>query len=349
MKLNDLAKAVDGNLIGDGAIEISRARGIEDATRGDISFLHSKDKNFKTLLAELPTRDVSALVVADDFTPPENFRAALIKAKNPQVAFVKISQLLAPKIPLPAIGVHPSAIVDETAKLGKNVKIGARVVISANAQIGDNVAIFAGAIIGENVSIGANTIIFANVVIYYNCVIGARCLIHSGAVIGADGFGYQWDGEKHLKVPQIGNVIVGDDVELGANSTIDRARFGTTVIGDGTKIDNLVHIAHNCQIGKHCIFAGLVGVSGSVEIGNNVVAGGQSGFADHLKIGDGVKVFAKSGVMNDMPAGVICGGLPAQEYREGIREYHNIRQAGKKFKELEKRVTELEQNNGEKS
>lgn len=350
MKLQELAERVGAALdkAADAGVEIARARGLEDAGAGDISFVAGKnDKSYGRAQAANPNfAAVAALIVTPDFTAPEGSKTALLRAANPSVAFVKASQLLAPAIPHPS-GVHPRAAVDPTASLGKNVGVGANAVIEAGAVIGDNTVIHSGAVIGAGAKIGADCVIYANVSIYYGCILGDRCIIHSGAVIGADGFGYQWDGTQHLKVPQTGNVVIGNDVEIGANATVDRARFGSTVIGDGSKFDNLVQVAHNCQIGKCCVLAAHVGVSGSVKMGNGVVAGGQVGFADHLEIGDGARFFAKSGVMNNIPAGATCGGQPAQEYKEGIRDFHNTRYAARNFKALEKRVESLEKANHE--
>ena len=345
MKLAELCKIVGATLEtpAAGEIEITRARGIEDAGCGDISYVAGKnDKSYGHAQSANPNfAEVSALIVPADFVIPEGVKTAVARAENPSVAFVLASQKLAPAVPHPA-GIHPRAVVAESAKIGKNVAIGPNAVIEDAAEIGDNTVIHAGAVIGARAKIGADCVLYANVTVYYGCQIGTRCIIHSGAVIGADGFGYQWNGQEHLKVPQVGNVVIGDNVELGANVTVDRARFGSTVIGDGCKIDNLCHIAHNCQLGKGCVLAGAVGVSGSVKLGNGVVAGGQVGFADHIEVGDGARFFAKSGVMNNIPAGALCGGQPAQEYKEGIREFHNIRNAAKNFKDLVKRVEKLE-------
>ena len=199
--------------------------------------------------------------------------------------------------------------------------------------------------IGHGVKIADNTILYANVTVYYGCEIGKDCIIHSGAVIGADGFGFQWDGQRHLKIPQVGNVVIGNEVELGANSTVDRGRFGTTLIKDGCKIDNLVHVAHNCQIGECSVFAGLVGISGSVEIGKGVVVGGQVGFADHIKVADGSIFYAKSGVASDIEKTGIYAGQPAKGIKEAVKEYHNMRSVGDmklRIKELEKKLEKLE-------
>ncbi|GHS93134.1 UDP-3-O-acylglucosamine N-acyltransferase [Planctomycetales bacterium] len=339
MKLSALAQLVGGELVGDGESEIARVAGLDRAGAGEVSFVAGK-KEYAAAKANNPQfAAIGALIVGADFAEATDL--ALIKAQNPAVAFVLASQQLAPPPLLPKI-THPSAVIHEKTKFGKNIKIGANAVVERFVEIGDNTVIGAGAVIGENCRIGADCVIYPNATIYYGCVVGDGCIIHAGAVIGADGFGFQWDGKEHLKIPQTGNVVLGKKVEVGANSTIDRARFGSTTIGDDCKIDNLVHIAHNCQIGAHCVFAGLVGVSGSVQMGEGVICGGQSGFADHLKIGDGVRVLAKSGVMNDMPDGVLCGGEPALEAREGYRQYHNIRYAARHFKDLAKRVEKLE-------
>lgn len=327
-----------GSVSGNGAVVISGARGLDDAGAGTLTFASDK----KTLEALRKSAAAAALVPE---TAEGEFPCPVIRVKSPAVAFALASQRLAPAIPRPAAGVHPTAYVAPGVKLGEGVMIGPKAVVEDGATIGARAAIYAGSYVGPGCVIGADAVLYPNVTVYYGCTVGERTILHSGAVIGADGFGFQWDGQQHLKIPQIGNVCIGNDVEIGANSTVDRARFGQTVIGNGCKIDNLVHIAHNCKLGECCVLAGLVGVSGSVTMGKGVVAGGQVGFADHITVGDGCHFYAKSGVSSDIPTGGIYAGLPAKDFRTALKEYHNMRSVGDmkdKLKELEQKVERLE-------
>jgi UDP-3-O-[3-hydroxymyristoyl] glucosamine N-acyltransferase len=216
-------------------------------------------------------------------------------------------------------GVSPKAEIAATAHLGHDVAIGPFVTIGDDVVLGDGVVIFQGVSIEAGSSIGDGTIIYPNCVIYDRTIIGRRCIVHGSVVIGADGYGFATNGGVHHKIPQVGRVRIGDDVEIGAGTTIDRATLGETVVGDGTKIDNLVQIAHNVKIGKHCLLVSQVGIAGSTELGDYVVVAGQSGFAGHLKIGNGVQVAAKSAVLNDVADGVKVMGTPAIPFRDFAR------------------------------
>lgn len=337
LKLSEIAKIFNGELIGDD-IEIENAMGLEDAQSNSITFIGSQKA-----VKKFTDSKAGAVIIGDDLEA--EICIPVIKAKNPAVAFALTSQRLAPTVPHPANEIHPSASIADDATIGNNVTIAANTVIDSAAKIGDNTIIYPGVYIGKNVTVGKDCIIYANATIYYDCKIGDKCIIHSGVIIGADGFGFQWDGNEHLKIPQIGNVILGNNIEIGANTTIDRGRFSPTIIEDGCKLDNLVHIAHNCRIGENSVFAGHVGVSGSVDIGKGVVVGGQVGFADHIKVADGCHFYAKSGVASDIPTGGIYAGQPARGLKEAAREYHNVRSIGNMkstIKELTKRIEELE-------
>ncbi len=337
MTVNEIAALVGGAVAGDGSVAVGSARGIEDAAAGCLTFAADK-KNIELLR----TSAAAAAVVPEN--APDDLPCALVKVKNPQVAFALAAQKLAPAIPQPAAGVHPTAFVADGAVLAEGVAVGPKAVIEAGVVIGRGAVIGAGCYIGPDAAVGAESVLYPNVTVYYGCLIGERAVIHSGAVIGADGFGFQWDGKQHLKIPQVGIVRIGNDVEIGANTTVDRARFGETVIGNGCKLDNLVHVAHNCNIGECCVFAGAVGVSGSVTMGKGVVVGGQVGFADHITVGDGCQFYAKSGVASDVPAGSIYAGQPAKDIRTALKEYHNMRSVGEmkdKLKLLEQKVEQL--------
>jgi UDP-3-O-[3-hydroxymyristoyl] glucosamine N-acyltransferase len=240
----------------------------------------------------------------------------------------------------PPEGIHPSAIVDPAARIGRAVAIGPNCIVGAETSLGDGVVLVANATIAAGATVGRGTIVHAGAHIADRCMVGMHCIIHAGAVVGADGFGYRPapDGRGVVRIPHIGIVEIGDHVEIGANSCIDRAKFGATTIGSGTKIDNLVQIAHNCRIGRSCILCGQVGLAGSVVLGDGVVLGGAVGIADHLTLGAGARVAARSGVMNDIPAGETWIGIPAAPAGEATRNYAVFRKLG----ELMQRVKRCE-------
>jgi UDP-3-O-[3-hydroxymyristoyl] glucosamine N-acyltransferase len=242
-------------------------------------------------------------------------------------------------------GVHKSALLGKDVKLGKNAALGAYVVVDDGAQIGDNAVIYPGCFIGRQAKIGNNVLIYPNVSIRERVSIGNNVIIHSGTVIGSDGFGFVEVNGKHHKIPQVGTVEICDDVEIGANVTIDRARFDKTVIGRGTKIDNLVQIAHNVVIGENCLIVAQVGISGSTTIGNNVILAGQAGLVGHITVGDKARVTAKSGVIKSIPAGAMFAGYPARPFLENQKSHAHVHNLPKMFdlvKELKKKIESLE-------
>ncbi|PMQ01849.1 MAG: UDP-3-O-(3-hydroxymyristoyl)glucosamine N-acyltransferase [Dictyoglomus sp. NZ13-RE01] len=242
---------------------------------------------------------------------------SLVLVDNPKLAFAKILRYFDWHF-FPS-HIHPTSILGENVKIGKDVGIGAYTVIGNNVIIGDNTKIYPHVTIGNDVIIGSNVTIYPNVSIYDHCIIGNNVIIHSGSVIGSDGFGYVWDGNNHVKIPHIGKVIIEDDVEIGANCTIDRGTIDETVIGKGTKIDNLVTIAHNVKIGENCIIVGQSGVAGSSSIGNNVIIAGQSGVSDHVKVGNNVVILARTGVTKDIPDNLVVSGFPARPHSEELK------------------------------
>jgi UDP-3-O-[3-hydroxymyristoyl] glucosamine N-acyltransferase len=260
-----------------------------------------------------------------------------IRVERVKLAFIRALELFAPGEG-PAPGVHPTAVIGEGVSLGEGVRVGAFAVIGDGARLGERTIIDAHAVLGEQVETGPDCRVRPHAVLYPRTVLGARVTVHSGAVIGADGYGYEWDGRRHRKVPQIGRVRLCDDVEVGANSTIDRATTGETVIGPGTKIDNLVQIGHNVRTGAHCLIISQTGIAGSAKLGNGVVLAGQVGVKDHIEIGDGVQAAGKSGVWGSQPPGVVISGHPARPHREQVR----IEAALGKLPELMRRVRELE-------
>ncbi|MDP2652965.1 MAG: UDP-3-O-(3-hydroxymyristoyl)glucosamine N-acyltransferase [Candidatus Omnitrophota bacterium] len=335
--LGDIALLIGGDVVGDPSVSITGISGIKEARDGDLAFVaHAK-------YFHLIGKTRAAAVIA-----PRGTSAAqkpLILTDNPSLAFSKVISLLS-EIPAPRLsGIHPTAVIAKDAVLGKDVAVGPHVVIESGAEVGDKTVVFSGCYIGSRTVIGQGGLIYPNVTIREGLSIGDRVIIHSGAVIGADGFGFISVDGKHEKVPQVGTVVIGDDVEIGANVTIDRARFDKTVIGRGTKIDNLVQIAHNVRIGENCLIVSQVGISGSTTIGNNVTIAGQVGLAGHLTVGDNAVVASKSGVAGDIPANTTVWGIPAKEM--GLAKRVNacvqrLPQYVKILSELKKKIEELE-------
>jgi UDP-3-O-[3-hydroxymyristoyl] glucosamine N-acyltransferase len=302
--IKEIAKLVDGEVVGDPDLLIDGIAGIEDAKEGDITFLANPK-----YLPFLDKTKASAVITGRDIGACSK---TVVKTENPSLAFIKVVSFLLPKSEGHVKGVHASAVIGKDVKLGKNAAVGACAVIEDGAAIGDNTAIYPCCYIGKNTKIGKDTLIYSNVTIRERITVGDRVIIHSGTVIGSDGFGYVTVDGTHHKIPQVGTVVVEDDVEIGANVTVDRARFDKTVIGKGTKIDNLVQIAHNVTIGKNCLIVAQVGISGSTEIGNNVILAGKVGVVGHIKIGDNSIVMAQSGVIKSLPEGSIVWGFPAK-------------------------------------
>jgi UDP-3-O-[3-hydroxymyristoyl] glucosamine N-acyltransferase len=279
-----------------------------------------------------------ALLVRPDY--PES-STTLLRVDHPLAALASVVSRWFASIPLPPEGTHLAAVAP-TAQIGAGVRLGNFVSIGERAVIGDRVVLFSGVSVGDDSFIGEETIIYPNVTLYHGSIVGRRCILHSGVVIGSDGYGFTSFEGGHQKIPQIGIVRIGDDVEIGANSTIDRATLGETVIGDGTKIDNLVQIGHNVTIGKHCLLVSQVGIAGSTTLGDWVVFGGQSGAAGHLKIGSRVQVASKSAVMKDWEGPVTIGGVPARD----LKEYLRAEAAVRRLPELLRRVRSLERSLG---
>ena len=297
---------IDGEVAGDGETPINGVSGIKEAKEGDIAFIMDPKSE-----ALIETTNASAVVVPKHIK--KSYAKPLVKVENPSIAFSKIIEYFMPeRIPHPK-GVHAAAIVSKNARIGKGAALGPYVVVEDGASIGDGTVIYPFCYIGKNTKIGANCLLYPNVTIREEIFIGDRVIIHSGTVVGSDGFGYNTNRDgTHVKIPQLGTVIIEDDVELGACVTVDRARFAKTIIGKGTKIDNLCQIAHNVIIGPYCLLAAQTGISGSSELGRNVVLGGQAGVVDHVKVGDFVKAGAKTGITKSFPANTTLFGFPAK-------------------------------------
>ncbi len=341
-KLKEIAHFLGGTVIGDPEAMVTHPAGIREATPGAITFLANPK-----YAPELATTKATAAIVGPDITEAP---CALIKVDNPDLAFAKIVAHLAGVTPKPELGTHRKAIVSRYATLGKDTRIGAGAIVEAGAVIGDRCTIYPGAYVGYGAVLGDDCTLYPGVVIYHNISLGNRVSVHANAVIGSDGFGYAWDGTKHAKIPQVGTVKIGDDVEIGAGVAIDRARFGETVIGPGTKVDNLVQIAHNVKIGAHALIVAQVGIAGSTELGNGVVVGGQVGFAGHLKIGDRAMFMAQSGVNKSVPAGESWSGTPAMPHKQWLDKERNQKKVSglrDTVKKLEERIAALEAKLGE--
>ena len=302
---------------------------LADATEHQVSFL----SNPKYAAEIETTRAAAVLVGADTHGDSPRF----IRVKNPYFAMAQVVARWFAARPMPT-GVSPLASIAPTARIGKNVGIGPFTTIGDGVVIGDNTKIFQNVAIEPESIIGSDTIIYPLVSLYFRTRVGSRCIIHSGVVLGGDGYGFATEGGKHHKIPQVGIVRIEDDVEIGAGSTIDRAALGETVIGEGTKIDNLVQIGHNVRVGKHCFLVAQVGIAGSTTLGDYVAMAGQTGVAGHLTIGSGAQIAAKSAVFEDVPPNTKMRGIPAVPWREfARREIWAGRMA-----ELAKRVEELE-------
>ena len=330
-----------GEVRGDGETAILNAADIREAQAGDLVFAESA----KFLQAALRSA-ASAVLTRPDLTAVEAaISKPLIVVENPRVAFAQLLKFLSQPWDIHS-GVDASAVIAHDVKMGMGTRIGPHVSVEAGAQIGSHVTLMAGTRIGRGCVIGDDTVLYPNVVLYPDVRVGKRCLLHSGCVLGADGFGYAQVGHGLLKVPHLGRVEVGDDVEIGANTCIDRAKTGVTVIGSGTKLDNLIHIAHNVQIGMSSLIIAQTGVAGSVTIGNGVILAGQAGIKDHVAIGDGARVGAQGGVIGDVEAGVTVSGYPARPHATKMREYAAVASLPayvKRIRALEKQVEELAQ------
>jgi UDP-3-O-[3-hydroxymyristoyl] glucosamine N-acyltransferase len=333
--LKDLADLVGGQVVGDGALEITGAAGIDDAQPGQITFAAAA----RVVEAALNSRAAAVIIPANtgEITKPG------LKVANPRLAFAQILTLFNPRRPYRP-GIHPSAIVGQGFN-GGNCEIGALTAIGDDVTIGAGSIIHPGVVIGDRVKIGQNSIIHANVVVREDCEVGNNVQIHAGTIIGADGFGYVTVDAKHFKVPQVGRVVIEDEVEIGANVTIDRATTGITLIKRGTKVDNLVQIAHNCQIGEDNIIIALVGIAGSTKLGDRVTMAGKSSVVGHVKLGDDTVVAAHALVINSLPPHSFVSGMPARPHTEDMRiqaTAGRLPELLKEFKEMQKRLAELE-------
>jgi UDP-3-O-[3-hydroxymyristoyl] glucosamine N-acyltransferase len=342
-RLSELARLVQGDLSGRAPTkaieetEITGAASLEDAGPTEITFAAEK----RMVELAQATR-AAAVIVTPDF--PE-LDKPVIRVMHARLAWAKVLEVFAPIADVP-LGVHESANVGEAVVLGKDVSIQAHVVVGARTRLGEGVVLCPGVYIGEDVSIGSGTVVYPNAVILDRVKVGKNCLIHAGAVLGADGFGFVSTSSGHRKVQHIGSVVVEDEVEIGANSTVDRATTGVTTVGRGTKIDNLVQLGHNVQIGSECLIVALSGVAGSAVVERRVTLAGQSGVAGHLRVGEGSTVASRGLVAKDTPPGSFVSGFPARPHAENMRmlaAQQRLPALLKDFDQLRRRVARLEE------
>ena len=335
--LKEIARLIGGEVVGNENIAITGVAGIKEAEEGDITFL--ANPKYAPLLEK--TR-ASAIITSREVSSSAK---PIIRTDNPSLAFTKIVSFVLPVETRHPDGIHPSAVIGKDVKLGKGVALGPCAVIADNASIGDGTVVYSGCYVGNDTVVGEGCIIYPNVSIRERINVGKRVIIHSGTVIGSDGFGFVTVDGRHHKIPQVGTVEIGDDVEIGANVTIDRARFEKTVIGSGTKIDNLVQIAHNVTVGRDSIIVSQVGISGSTTVGNGVILAGQVGVVGHISIGDNAIAMAQSGVNKSIPAGTTVWGYPAKP-AETARKVNacvqNLPRLYDAVSELKKKIAELE-------
>ena len=329
-----IADVLNGKVEGDPEVVVSRLAKIEEGLPGTMTFLANP-----LYTPHIYSTKASIIIVNEDFVPAQPIAGTLIRVENAYTSFAKLLEIFQ-NLQSGKKGISPHAFISKNANIGEDVYIGEFVSVGENAMIGNQVHLYPQTFIGDNVTIGDKTTIFAGVKIYHDCVVGSDCTLHAGIVIGADGFGFAPQADnQYKKVIQAGNVVIHDNVEIGANTTIDRATLGSTVIHRGVKIDNLVQLAHNVEIGENTVIAAQTGISGSTKIGKNCVIAGQVGIVGHLNIGDNVKIGAQSGIEHDIKDGDVFLGTPALEAGKTRRLYvywRNFDQLAKKIYQLEK-------------
>lgn len=348
--VGDIARFLSAEMVGDASTLITGIASLDSISAGDIAFIEHE-----SLLPVALDSAASAIIVPDSMAARmrrghRKLAKPTVFTRNPRLAFAKVMEFLQP-IALPEPGIHPTAVIAPDAYIGNGVTIREHCTVGHYAHLGDGVVLFPHVVVGDGAQIGNATILYPSVVVNRQVNIGQRVRVHSGTVLGADGFGYVQEDDYHVKIPHIGTVIIEDDVEIGANVCIDRATIGATRVGAGTKIDNLVQVAHNVQIGRNCILCGQVGLSGSVVVGDRVILAGQMGAADHMRIEDGATVGAQAGVMSPVHTGEVVVGSPAIPQRDFFRTQaaarhlpealRTLRQLEREVKQLRQEVTEL--------
>jgi UDP-3-O-[3-hydroxymyristoyl] glucosamine N-acyltransferase len=335
--LGELVSRLGGELVGDPAVVVRQIASIEAAREGELAFLSNPK-----LGASLATSKASAFILSPKAAGLTEHPRIL--TADPYLYFARVAQLFNPPKKAPA-GVHASAVV--ASVLPASVSVGPNAVIGENCVIGEGCVIGAGCLIADDVHIGAGSLLHPGVKIYDNCVIGARAILHAGAVIGADGLGFARDADKHwVKIPQVGRVVLGDDVEIGANTTIDRGALDDTIVGNGVKLDNLIHVAHNCHVGDDTIMAAMAGLAGSTRVGKRVMVGGKAGFSGHLEVADDVVISADTNVTKTLDkAGVYTAMIPLQPHADWVKNFAHLRRLdamAERVRELEKKLAEME-------
>ncbi len=331
-----IAETIGGRVEGNPDISVLRVVKIDEQAEGGLSFLaNPKYEQY------IYTTGADVVIVSNDFRPEKELRLTLIRVADPYLAFASLLELYN-RMKLDKAGISPLAFIDETAVIGSNVYVGEFACIGKGVVIADGVKVYPHTYVGDHSSIGNGTVVFAGARLYHDTVVGAGCRIHSGAIIGSDGFGFAPNEKnEYVKVAQIGNVVIEDDVEIGSNTTIDRATIGSTIIRRGVKLDNLIQVAHNVEIGENTVIAAQTGISGSTKIGRNCMIGGQVGIVGHIRIGDNVKIQAQSGVPSDVKDGEIIMGSPAINLRQYMKSYihfRNLQSFADRLDKLEKKA-----------
>ncbi len=336
MKLEKIAELVGGKLKGDSSLEISGVRGVEQANAGHITFLSKK------IFLDILNRSQASAVLVKEAV---DTAVSQIVVANPELAFARLLREFHPE-PKPKPGIHDQVVVGKNVKLGKHVTLSAGVCIEDDVEIADHAHLHPGVVVGDRCRVGSHTVLHPNVTLYRDTELGSHVILHAGVVIGADGFGYTLDEKGvHYKINQIGRVVIEDYVEIGANSCVDRAAMGTTLIKQGTKIDNLVQVAHNCTVGEHSILVAQVGLAGSCTLGHHVVLAGQVGVADHVTLGDQVTLTAQSGAFRSIKSNNVYGGHPAVplgEWKKYVAILPKLPELVRKIRDLETRINEIE-------
>ncbi|MGH9398560.1 MAG: UDP-3-O-(3-hydroxymyristoyl)glucosamine N-acyltransferase [Terriglobia bacterium] len=336
MTVDDIARVLGGKVHGNGRAEIQTVAQLETASASELAYAEGNRALDCATLSH-----AGCILVIDSSSLPHR---TTIEVSHPKLAFIQAAAALRPALPHPA-GIHPSAVISPVARLGNGVYAGPNVVVEDEAQIGDGTILMAGACLGKGARVGAGCVLHPGVILYPGARVGDRVILHAGAVIGGDGFGYVRAESGYLKFPQMGGVLIEDDVEIGCNTTVDRGSLGTTVIGSGTKIDNLVQVAHNVRIGRHCVIAAQTGISGSVEIGDEVVIGGQVGIGDHARIERRATVGSGAGILTGkvIREGSVVWGTPARPLAEAKRLYASfarLPELARKVKEISRKKPE---------
>ena len=336
VKLKELAALVGGEVVGDPELVIERVAPIEVAQPGDITFV----ANRKYVPCTRTTK-ASAIIVSPEF---RQLKRNLIVTQNPYLAFARAVGILMEEKGGRTPGIHPAAVVSPDARIGRDVVVGPHVTVEGGAHIGDRVTLMAAVYIGRGASVGDDTVIHPNAAVYHGVRVGCRCIIHANVTLGSDGFGWAPNGQGYERIPQVGATVVGDDVSIGANSVINRGALGNTSIGNGTKIDSLVIISHNVEVGENCLFVSQVGISGTVKIGNHCSFGGQAGVAGHLTIGDNVQVAGQAGVSHHLESNGTYFGSPARpirEMRRAVAAFRRLPELRDEIRHVQKRMTEI--------